>query len=251
MICGLPSGDDVALVERTGPRTTSVREVPDEAERLTERILGIGVVLAIAGAAVQTASQLLNYFVFDFEVWNLNVDADNNAFAWASSVAQFAAAFCCALLVLAGWWSARRLLALTLILAFFSLDDVARYHEDLAFSFREDVLGVQLAYGRIIWPIMFFPLLAGAFVLLWRFSEQAEARPARFVRIGLVLLVAAIFAEAASTVFHVGDDPEGTLQDILQVALEESLELVAWVLIAAAAAATLCSTLVERGRATS
>ena len=217
-------------------------------DELVDRIMRVAVAIAVAGVVVQVVSQLVNYFVFDFEIWNLNVDADNNSFAWASSVAQFAVAFSCALLLLVGWWSFRPLAALTLILAYFSLDDIARFHEEIAYAFREDVLGVQLAYGRIIWPIMFFPLLAAAFVLLWRFAERAPRRAGRAIRIGLVMLVLAVFAEAFSTVFHVGTDPEGTLQDILQVAVEESLELAAWVLIAGATAATLCATLVA-GRA--
>jgi len=240
----------VALSQRTAPRAASppLRDEADETDELVERIMRAAAVLAVAGAVVQTISQLLNYFVFDFAISNLNVDADNNSFAWASSVAQFAAALCCALLLLLGWWSFRRLLALTLILAYFSLDDIVRIHERVAYSFREDVLGVQLAYGRMIWPIMFLPILAAAFLLLWRFAGQAPARAARGIRVGLGMLVAAVFAEAFSTVFHIGTDPEGTLQDILQVAVEESLELGAWILIAAATAATLCVTLIERGR---
>jgi hypothetical protein len=240
----------VALSETAALRGGSppLRDDIDVSDRLVERIMRVAVVIAVAGVCVQFLSQLVNYFVFDFEIWNLNVDADNNSFAWASSVAEFAAAFCCALLLLAGWWAFRPLLALTLILAYFSLDDIARFHEEIAYSFREDILGVQLAYGRIIWPIMFFPLLAAAFVLLWRFAERAPAQAGRAIRIGLVMLVLAVFAEAFSTVFHVGTDPEGTLQDVLQVAVEESLELAAWVLIAGAAAATLCATLVG-GRA--
>jgi hypothetical protein len=239
----------VALFERTAPRAADAPLRGEmDVSRLVNRIMTFAVAIAVAGVVVQVVSQLLNYFVFDFEVWNLNVDADNNSFAWASSVAQFATAFCCALLLLVGWWSRRRLLALTLILTFFSLDDIVRIHEEVAYSFREDILGVQLAYGRVIWPIMFFPLLAAAFVLLWRLAERAPARAGQAIRAGLVMLVLAVLAEAFSTVFHVGTDPEGTLQDVLQVAVEESLELAAWVLIAGAAAATLCATLVNAGR---
>jgi hypothetical protein len=185
--------ETVALSQRSAPfaETTTPREGATESDPLVERIMRIGVGVAVAGVVVQVLSQLLNYF---------------------------------------------------------SLDDIARFHEEIAYSFREDVLGVQLAYGRIIWPIMFLPLLAAAFILLWRFAERTSESPGRAIRISLVMLVLAVFAEAFSTVFHVGDDPEGTLQDILQVAVEESLELAAWVLIAAAAAATLCKVLIERGR---
>lgn len=238
----------MALSQRSAPPAeTTPRDGATESDLLVDRILRIAVFVAIAGAVVQVLSQLANYFVFDGDIWALNVDADDNAFAWASSVAQFAVGFCCLLLVLTGWWSARRLAALAAILVFFSLDDIVRIHEEVAYAFREDVLGVQLAYGRIIWPIMFFPLLAAAFVLLWRFAEQAGDQAGRAIRIGLGMLVLAVFAEGISTVFHVGDeDPLGTLQDVVQVAIEESLELGAWVLIAGAAAATLCRALLAR-----
>jgi hypothetical protein len=239
----------VALLERPGRRVESPRDESDESRRLTERILRIGATVAVAGVVVQVVAQLVNYFVFDVQVWNLDVDADTNAFAWASSVAQFAAAFVCVLLAAVGWWSPRRLLALAAILAFFSLDDIARYHENLGSAVREDVVGAESGYGRLIWPIVFFPLLAAAFVLLWRLAERVYERSARFVELGLAMLVLAVLAEAASTVFHVGSDAEGTLPDVLEVAVEESLELAAWVLIAAALTATVCSVLYEKGRA--
>jgi hypothetical protein len=230
-------------------RATSSSDHLDEPDAMPDRILRVGLVIAVVGTLVQGLSELVDYFAFDLDVWNLNADADNNAFAWASSVAQFAAAFCCSLLLIAGWWSFRRLLALTLILAFFSLDDIARFHEDLAFEFRQDVLGVQLAYGRVIWPILFFPLLAAAFILLWRFADQATARAAGFIRLSLVMLVLAVFAEMGSTAL--GSDSEDTLPYVLEVVVEEGLELAAWVLIAAAAAAVLTTTLIRRGRAAS
>jgi hypothetical protein len=247
---GLRSGDDVALLDRTARRAASSPNQPDEPDSLPERILRLGLAIALVAVLIQTTAELTNYFVFDMDVWNLDVDADNNAFAWASSVAQYGAAFACVLLAVVGWWSTRRLVVLSLTLAFFSLDDIARYHENLGSAVREDV-GAQSGYGRLIWPIVFFPLLATAFVLLWRLSEQVYERAARFIRLGLVMLVLAVFAEAGSTVFHVGSDAEGTLPDVLEVSVEESLELAAWVLIAAAITATLCSVLYERGRAES
>ncbi len=232
----------MALLDRTARSPDQL----DEPGRIPERILRIGFVIAIVGTLVQTASELVDYFAFDLDVWNLNIDADNNAFAWASSVAQFAAAFSCALLAITGWWSSRLLLALMLILAFFSLDDIARFHEDLSFGLREDVLGVQVAYGRVIWPIMFFPLLAAAFLLLWRFGDRAAARSGWFIRLGLVMLVLAVFAEMGSTT--IAGDSENTLPYVLEVVVEEGLELAAWVLIATAMASTLSATLLDLGR---
>jgi hypothetical protein len=239
----------VALSERTVSRADpSPRSEADDHDPFIERLVRIGIGVAITGAVVQTASQLVNYFIFDGDVASLNVDADTNSFAWASSVTIFAAGFACAILALVGWWSVPKLAALAAILTFFSFDDIVRVHERVAYSLREDVLGLQLAYGRILWPILFFPLLAAAFLLLWRLAEQAPARAEWAIRTGLVMLVLAVVAEAFSTVLHVGTDPAGTLPDIIQVAIEESLEFAGWALIAAALVATVYRVLTSMGR---
>lgn len=240
----------MALSERTVSRAVdpSPRSEADDHDPIIERLIRIGIGVAITGAVIQIASQLVNYFIFDVEVGNLNVDADTNSFAWASSVTIFAVGFACAILALVGWWSVPKLAALAAILAFFSLDDIIRVHERVTYSLREDVFGFQLAYGRILWPILFFPLLVAAFLLLWRLAEQAPARAGWAIRTGLVLLVLAVAAEAFSTVLHVGTDPAGTLQDIVQVAIEESLEFAGWALIAAALVATVYRVLTNMGR---
>jgi hypothetical protein len=231
----------VAISERRAPRAPTRRPSPtDESERLVERVIRVSVGLTVAAVLVQVASEFVNYFAFDMEVWALNVDADNNAFAWASSVAQFTVAAFCLLLLLAGWWSRGPLLGLIAILIFFSVDDIVRIHEQVSSAFREDVLGVGGAWGRLVWPIIFMPLLAAAFILLWRFSERAPALAGRVTRIGLAMLVLAVFAEAFSTVLHLGEgDSLGTAPDVVEVAVEESLELAAWILIAGAVAATV------------
>jgi hypothetical protein len=231
----------VAISERPAQRAPDRQSTAeDESERLVARVVRIAAAVAVAAVLVQVTSEFANYFLFDMDVWALNVDADDNAFAWASSVAQFTVAAFCLLLLLAGWWSPWPLLGLTAILAFFSLDDIVRIHEEVASAFRADVLGVETAWGRLVWPIIFLPLLAAAFVLLWRFSERAPALAGRATRIGLVMLVLAVFAEAFSTVFHLGEDQAlGSLPDIVEVSIEESLELAAWILIAGALAATV------------
>lgn len=240
----------MALSKTTAPRaaTPPVRDEAIEADRLIDRILRLGVVVAVVAVVIQITSQLVNYFVFDGEIWNLNLDGEGNVFAWASSVTQFAAAFCCGLLVLEGWWSRRRLVALMLILAFFSLDDIVQLHERLTLSFIGDALGIERAYSRVVWPLLFFPLLGAAFVLLWRLAERAPRQATPLVRIGLAMLVLAVGAEAFSTLLHVGEDGYGTLQDTLLVAFEETLELGAWVVITAALAATFYGAVYERAR---
>jgi len=239
----------VALLDRTARRAPSSPDQPDEPDSLPERILRLGLAMALVAVLIQTTAELTNYFVFDMGVWSFDADADDNGFAWASSVAQFAPAFTCLLLALTGWWSTRRLVALSLILAFFSLDDIARFHENLGSAVREHIFGLETGFGRLIWPIVFFPLLAAAFILLWQFGERAGERAGRFVRVGLLMLVLATFAEAGSSVLHVGDaDAEGRLPDVLEVSIEEGLELAAWILIASAATAVVAAVLTRQGR---
>jgi hypothetical protein len=230
----------VAISERPAQRAPDRQPTAaDEPERLVARVVHIAAAVAVAAVLVQVTSEFANYFLFNMDVWALNVDADNNAFAWASSVAQFAVAAFCLLLLLAGWWSTWPLVGLMAILAFFSLDDIVRIHERVGTGF-EDALGLGEAWGRLIWPIIFMPLLAAAFILLWRFSERAPGVAARVTRIALVMLVLAVFAEAFSTALHLGEaDSLGSLPDVVEVSVEESLELAAWILIAGALAATV------------
>jgi len=61
-------------------------------ERVGERLLRIGVVLAVAAVGIQTLAHLANEFLLDDRVEGLDADVEGNAFTWASSVAVFAVA---------------------------------------------------------------------------------------------------------------------------------------------------------------
>ena len=54
---------------------------------------------------------------------------------------------------------------LAALLAFFSLDDMVAIHEAVVVRL-EPVVGIREAYRRLLWPVLWFPALAGAFVLL-------------------------------------------------------------------------------------
>lgn len=209
-------------------------------ETLAAWLLSTGVALAVAGVVVQTAAHLFHSFVAQ-SVYSLNADRDAfSAFAWASSAATFAAAF--AALLLYGITDRMRLLALALILAFLSLDDSAALHERIA-ARAETTLGAPELSQRILWIVMFLPLIGAAFLLLAGLAGELEPRARKFVHIGLALLVFAIAAEASAHVTKNHGHPDGSTYDSFEVVAEEGAELAAWILIAAALTAHVPTTL--------
>jgi hypothetical protein len=85
--------------------------------------------------------------------------------------------------------------------------------------------------GRTLWPVIYLPLLALTFVMLWAVVAGVPTRIRLVVRTGLCLLVAAVFLEAASPVlFHRGWG-HGSVVYELEVAVEEGFEYAGWMLI--------------------
>jgi hypothetical protein len=209
-------------------------------EALAAWLLSTGVALAVAGVVVQTTVHLFHSFVAQ-SVDSLSADRDAfSAFAWASSTATFGAAF--AALLLYGITDRARLLALALILAFLSLDDVVAGHERLA-ARAETTIGAPELSQRILWIVMFLPLIGAAFVLLAGLAKELGPRARRFVHIGLALLVFAIAAEASAYLTKSYGHPDGSTYDSFEVVAEEGAELAASILIAAALTSHVPSTL--------
>ena len=92
--------------------------------------------------------------------------------------------------------------------------------------------------ARVVWPIVYLPVLVAAFVLLWTLSQVVPRRADRLLRLGLVLLVGAIVVEiATAAIIEAGYERDSLLYN-LEVALEEGLELSGWMLVATALFAT-------------
>jgi hypothetical protein len=225
------------------PAAGDPAEVDAEGGPAFDRLLQIGLVLASLAFVLQASSHLVNVFVFDGDSWNLDAEADNNAWAWASSVATFTCAFVAVVLaVLSG---RGRLWFLAAVLAFFSVDDLVKIHEQVGTRVRDDVFGLPTGWGRIAWPAIFFPLLAATFLLLWRLAGDAPARAGRWLRVGLGLLVVAVALELASAPWYISGRSAHSVVGALEVAIEEGIELAAWILIASALTVVL---LVRAGR---
>ena len=102
-------------------------------------------------------------------------------------------------------------------------------------AIHED-LGTYLAFFGLpdyagIWFLLYIPLLALTFVLLWQLSPTA-AKSGSLVRIGLLLLVFALAAEVLTAGVPAFDRTAHAWPYTVEVAVEEGAELAAWILIA-------------------
>ena len=201
-------------------------------DQALERLLNIGLVLAVAGAVLQALTHLFNVFALDGDSWNLDAEADNNAWAWASSVATFTCAFVAAVLAVFARTNTGGLWFLAGVLAFLSVDDLVKIHEGIGTRVREGVFDLPTGWGRLAWPAIFFPLLAAVFVLLWRMASERGGRPGLWIKGGLALLAFAVGLELLSAPFYIQDGSAHSVPGATEVAIEEGAELGGWILIA-------------------
>jgi hypothetical protein len=197
-----------------------------------DRIVRTAAVLAGAAAFSLALVHLLNVGLRDGQVFQLHADMERNAWAWAGSVTIFAAALAAFLPAVAEAVVDLSGLVLALILAFFSLDEAISLHEKIA-ERSVDLLGTRVSFERVVWPLVFLPLLGTAFLLLVRIARAAPG-PVRLAIVGgLGLLAAAVFAEVTSGVYLEAGS-ENTWKDAFEVVIEEGAELAGWILIGGA-----------------
>jgi hypothetical protein len=112
-------------------------------------------------------------------------------------------------------------------MAYFSLDDAVLIHEKIA-----GALDFFPHSSRIIWPLLYLPLLVGLTIQLWRIAEaQPGPRVRVLVRGGLVALVVAVLLEGGSPLLFALGQGEGSIGYELEVAVEEGLEMTGWLWI--------------------
>jgi len=218
----------------------------DPVEAHTARIVSAGFAIASLAFVAQSAAHFAYVFLFDARVGQLNLDAESNAFSWASSVTTFVAALLA--VAVAFLWHRMWLLLVAAVLALFSLDDAVQLHEELG-EWANGKLGLPDELARVIWPALFFPLLAFVFVALWRLATHAAKPVPVTIRLALGLLVLAIVAEASAAAWYGTGGEAETFVGALEIAIEESAELAGWVLVATGLAATAFARIYVIGRA--
>lgn len=199
-----------------------------------KRLLLVGALLAAVVCTVQTIAHLVNHFAFDGEIFNLDADAEGNAFTWANSVAMFAAGFAALVIAIVGSRRRWQLVALASVLVLFSLDDAVQIHERFGYEVGQALADELPFYVSVrFWLVVYMPLLVAAAWLLWVASREADREPRLFIRAGLGMLVAAIVVEAAGLGTKWLETRGVAWPDASRIALEEALELGGMIVIAA------------------
>ena len=223
------------------------RALSAEPSTVFRGLLRIAVLLVV----LQTFVHLADAAAFDLRIDRLDADRDQSVWSWTGSAAELVSALGAALLVVVAPARWRTLAFLALVFTFLSMDDTVQVHERL--SHILDRFGTPIP-RRMVWPIIYAPLMLAAYVLLWRVSGAMAERCRQAVRSGLVMLGVSIVLEfAVSTLliragFHrVQEDTRtGSMVYELEVVVEEALELAGWLLIGAALTATGLELLIGR-----
>jgi hypothetical protein len=154
----------------------------------------------------------VDWLATDLDIVLLNADSDQSIYPWDQQ--------------LTGAVGFRRWLPF--ILAYLSLDEMLALHERIVRVLK--ALNVDESYARVIWPVLYLPLIAATALALWRMSSTFVPRAARFIKVGLVFLGTAVALEILSKALV--DDYPNAYQ--VEVIVEQNLELAGWTLIGTA-----------------
>jgi len=208
------------------------------AEDAERRLFAGGCWFIAAAVAFQSIAHLANHLVFDLSSDFFNAGRDGGLFTFASAVATVGCGI--VTLVLVAVWPRRAVLlvGLSVLLGYLAVDDMYAGHERIAEKLDLDLLGIEDT-GRVLWPLVFLPLLGACFAGLVAIASALSAPARRLVHGGLALLVLAIALEMASILLvNVGFDRSSTVYE-LEVTAEEGAELAGWLLIALGMTATV------------
>jgi hypothetical protein len=192
-----------------------------------DRLFSSGLLVAVGGVTLQTVVHLLNAAFIGSA--DLDANAEGNAPAWANTAVVSSGAFVCALHALLVSERRRMFVALAVILALLSLDEMAVIHDRIAARVLK-LLGLPLVWDSVLWPAIYAPLLVCLFGLLFAVARAAPVRAGRYILFGLSLLAAAVVAEVASAPVSTGSNWAHTVEG----AFEEGAELGGWIAIATA-----------------
>ncbi len=197
-------------------------------------VVSLAIGLAATAAGAQTALYLVNVYALSQRVDLLNVDGETTLAAWAGTVAVFATALLCLLLAVPSRTSRRMLLGIAAATALFSIDDALALHERIART-ATTTLGVQVEWGRLLWPAIYLPLLLWTATALVRLARRQASQVRHLLVAGLAALAAAVALEVFSAgLLEVADFARTDWPMVLEMAVEEAAELVGWMLVATA-----------------
>jgi hypothetical protein len=228
------TGGDIEVTdhgERRRPRLYRLREtmrpVSSELEAPEDLLLRSATIFAATGAGVQGLVHIVNFYFWGFGF--LDANGEFNPFAWAHASLIVLAAFGATLHALADRGRRWVPLALAVILAFFSMDEILMIYERLARAVL-DSAGWHEVWDSVLWPVLYFPLAAAMVLLLWKVMKPSPERLRRYGIIGVLWLVAAVILEIASAAYST--DLENAVH-AWEAVFEEGAEFIGWTMIAA------------------
>ncbi len=180
----------------------------------TERVVSIGVLITLAAVIAQTASQAVDFGVFDNGLRAIDSNYHGSIFGVASLLAQAATV---AVIAARGMWGSRR--AGWLLLA--ALVGVLL------------ILRIANAYAAL--PLL--PLVAVVVLLFWRLTADDPARPRAIIWGGLVLLGFSFALHPIVPNVHSLSSAGNTWAFQIKAILQHSAELAGWMLLATGALA--------------
>ena len=211
--------------------TFEARETDD-----VRRLVTTGVVLAVSAVALLSALYLVHVYALDRDTAMFDLE-EGGLVTWASSSATFSAGVVALLLSFIDSSQRLRGPAIALGAAFLSFDDANFLHERIAFGIT-GALNVSDSYVQIIWPTLYFPLLAAVALLLLQLARDTTMAR-HLIVLGLLALVSGVAMEIAGIALdqaHV--DPESWPWTV-EIIMEEGIELAGWILITTGAAVRL------------
>ena len=196
----------------------------------------LGWSIAVLACSAQTAAYLTNEFVLDSRYHQLDIAADGTLFAWANTLAIVSLAVLLALAAARRRIGVGRATALVLGLVLLALDDATGAHDRLT-DLRAESLPGRPETAAVVVVAAFAVLLVSVFVLLWAESGRLSRGAQRTMRVGLLTLAVAVAARAAGAAFGLG--AVGETVRALGIAVEQGVDLIGWILVAAGYAAGL------------
>src|SRR2546423_1194606 len=133
------------------------------------RVLSIGIGLVLCVCAIQSVVHLIDTLVLSHSIDALNLNQNDGVFDWVSQLTILAALV--GVIALAVACKARRgmLGLLAALLAFLFVEDLLQLHDRLG-------LGSD-------WQLVYLPVLAPTFALLWAVGEWAQGAAGRSMRV--------------------------------------------------------------------
>jgi hypothetical protein len=235
----------VAVRPRLRARAISWIDEVDPSEQIVRRVMTAGLALGFAAVAFQFVVDMIDSFALDNRVANFDSGQEGNLTTWFSTAMIFAGAFAALLHGLAIDSRRRMFLAAGALLAYLSLDELAQIHENFD-HIAPGTLPTRISDAMDIIAIL--PVLVLALAVLELIARSAP-NVARFIRIGYLMLVAAVLVDeavlpATKSLLHRGISwPEE-----IRSAIEEGLELSGFTLITVALTAITVRALIGLGR---